>query len=145
MREGVVPPDFKQALVTPLIKKKTLCWNEFKDYRLIFNLSFLSKILEKIVAKHLNAHIEEQLSSNHVPSAYKRFHSTETALLKMHNEIICHMDNDNVTELTLFDLSAVFDTTDHSTLLERLHGHLGISGKVFQWLKSFQTDSNMFT
>ena len=111
MREGVVPPDFKQALVTPLIKKKTLCRNEFKNYRPISNLSFLSKILEKIVAKRLNAHIEEHLLSNHVQSAYKRFHSTETALLKIHNDIICNMDNGKVTALTLLDLSAAFDTS----------------------------------
>ena len=70
MREGVVPPAFKQARVTPLIKKKTLCRNKFNNYRPISNLSFLSKILEKIVAKGLNAHIEEQLLSNHVQSAY---------------------------------------------------------------------------
>ena len=137
MREGVVPPDFKQALVTPLIKKKTLCRNEFKNYRPISNLSFLSKILEKIVAKRLNAHIEEHLLSNHVQSAYKRFHSTETALLKIHNDIICNMDNGKVTALTLLDLSAAFDTIDHSTLLERLHVHFGISGTVFQWFKSY--------
>ena len=137
MQEGVVPPDFKQALVTPLIKKKTLCRNEFKNYRPISNLSFLSKILEKIVAKRLNAHIEEHLLSNHVQSAYKRFHSTETALLKIHNDIICNMDNGKVTALTLLDLSAAFDTIDHSTLLERLHVHFGISGTVFQWFKSY--------
>ena len=77
-----------QALVTPLIKKKTLCRNEFKNYRQISNLSFLSQILEKIVAKHLNALIEEQLLSNHVQSPYKRFHSTEIALLKIHNDIM---------------------------------------------------------
>ena len=82
MREGV-----KQALVTPLIKKKTLCRIEFKNYRPISNLSFLSKVLEKIVTKRLNAHIEEQLSSHHVQSAYKHFHSTETAILKIHNDI----------------------------------------------------------
>ena len=119
MREGVVPPDFKQALVTPLFKKKTLCRNEFKNYRPISNLSFLSKILEKVVAKRLNAHTEEHLLSNHVglQSAYKRFHSTETALLKIHNHIICNMDNDKVTALTLLDLSAAFDTIDHSTIL----------------------------
>ena len=52
--------DFKQALVTPLIKKKTLCRNEFKNYRIISNLSFLSKILERVVAKRQNVHIEEQ-------------------------------------------------------------------------------------
>ena len=137
MRERVVPPDFKQALVTPLIKKKTLCRNEFKNNRPISNLSFLSKILEKIVAKRLNAHIEEHLLSNHVQSAYKRFHSTETALLKIHNDIICNMDNGKVTALTPLDLSAAFDTIDHATLLERLHGHFSISGAVLQWFKSY--------
>ena len=137
MREGVVPSAFKQALVTPLIKKKTLCRNEFNNYRPISNLSFLSKILEKIVAKRLNAHTEEHLLSNHVQSAYIRFHSTETALLKIHNDIICNMDNGKVTALTLLDMSAAFDTIDHSTLLERLHVHFGISGTVFQWFKSY--------
>ena len=60
------------------------------NYRPISNLSFLSKILEKIVAKRLYAHIEEHLLSNHVQSAYKRFHSNETALLKIHNDIMQH-------------------------------------------------------
>ena len=73
MREGVVPPAFKQALITPLIKKKTFCRNEFKNHRPISNIRFLSKILEKIVAKRLNAHVEEHLLSNHAQSAYKLF------------------------------------------------------------------------
>ena len=93
--------------------------------------------MEKIVAKGLNAHIEEHLLSNHVRSAYKRFHSTETALLKIHNDIICNMDNGKVTALTLLYLSAAFDTIDHANLLERPHGHLGISGAVLQWFKSY--------
>ena len=59
MREGVVPPDLKQTLVTPLIKKKTLCRNSFNNDRPISNLSFMSNILEEIVAKRLNANIEE--------------------------------------------------------------------------------------
>ena len=137
IREGVVIPDFKQALVTPLIKKKTLCRNEFNNYRPISNLSFLSKILEKIVAKRLNSHIEEQLLSNHVQSAYKHFNSTETALLKIHNDIICNVGNGKIIALTLLDLPAVFDTIDHSTILERLHGHFGIFGTVVQWFKSY--------
>ena len=47
------------------------------------------------------------------------------------------MDNGKVTALTLLDLSAAFDTIDHATLLERLHGHFGISGAVLQWLKPY--------
>ena len=139
-------PDFKQALVTPLIKKKTLCRNEFKNYRPISNLSFLSKILEKIVAKRLNAHIEEHLLSNHVQSAYKRFHSTETALLKIHNDIICNMDNSKVTALTLLDLSAAFDTIDHATLLNDCMDILAFMVQFCNGSNhTFQTDSNAFT
>ena len=90
--------------------------------------------------------IEEQLLSNHVQSAYKRYHSTETAIFKIHNDIIiCNMDNGKVTAPTLLDMSAAFDTIDHSTLLERLHGHFGISGWYSFFNGSnhtFQTDSN---
>ena len=107
------------------------------NYRPVSNLSFLSKILEKSVAKRLNAHIEEHMLSNHAQSAYKRFHSTETALLKIHNDIICNMDNGKVTALTLLDVSAAFDTIDNATILERLHGHFGSSGTVLQWFKSY--------
>ena len=63
--------------------------------------------------------------------------STETALLKIHNVIICNMDNGKVTALTLSYVSAAFDTIDHATLLERLHGHFGISGALLQWFKSY--------
>ena len=70
-------------------------------------------------------------------SAYKRFHSNETALLKIHNDIPCNMDSGKVTALTVLYKSAAFDTIDHSTLLERLHGHFGITGTVFQWFKSY--------
>ena len=55
----------------------------------------------------------------------------------MHNDIICNMDNGKVTALKLLDLSAALDTIDHSTLLERLHGHFGIAGTVFHWFKSY--------
>ena len=138
MQYGVVPHAFKKALVNPLIKKKTLCRIEFKNYRTIYNLSFLSKILERIVAKRLNAHIEEQLLSTKVQSAYNRFHSTETALLKIHNYIKCNMDYGKVTALTLLDMSPAFDTIDHSILFERLYG---LFGTVFQWFKSYISNS----
>ena len=47
------------------------------------------------------------------------------------------MDNGKVTALTLLDCQVAFDTIDHSTLLERLRGHFGIFGTVFQWFKSY--------
>ena len=113
MQSGVVPQDFKQALVNHLIKKQTLCKSDLRNYRPISNLSFLSKILEKVVANRLHEHIHNHHLSNDLQSAYKRFHSTETALLKIHNDIVDNMDNGKVTALTLLDLSAAFDTIDH--------------------------------
>ena len=90
-------------------------------YRPISNLSFLSKVLEKVVANRLHEHIYNYHLSNDLQSAYKRFHSTETALLKIHNDIVDNMDNGKVTALTLLDLSAVLDTIDHLILLTRFN------------------------
>ena len=51
--------------------------------------------------------------SNDLQSAYKRFRTTETALLKVHNDIVDNMNNGKVTAATLPDLSAAFDTIDY--------------------------------
>ena len=135
MQGGVVPRDFKQALVNPLIKKQTLCKNDLKNYHPTSNLSFLSKILEKLVANHLHEHIYNHHLSNDLQSAYKRFHSTETDLFKIRNNIADNMDNGKVTALTLLDLSPAFDTIDHLILLQCLHRHFGISGSPLRWFK----------
>ena len=70
MQSGVVARDFKQALVNPLIKKQTLCKNDLKNCRPISNLSFLSKILEKVVANLLHEHIYNHHLSNDLQSVY---------------------------------------------------------------------------
>ena len=75
--------------------------------------------------------------SNDLQSAYKQFYSMETALLKMHNDIVDNMDNGKVTAFTLLDLSAALDTIDHLMLLQRLPRHFGISGPALQWFKSY--------
>ena len=93
-----------------------------------------------MVANRLHEHIYNNHLSNDLQSAYKRFHSTETALLMIHNDIVDNMDNDIVTTLTLLDLSAAFDTTDHLIPLHGLHIYFGISGPALRWLKSRFSD-----
>ena len=110
-----------------------------KNYRPVSNLSFLSKILEKVVASRLNSHINSSHTSNDYQSAYRKFHSTETALLKIHNDILSSMDDGRVTALTLLNLSAAFDTVDHTILLRRLGNWFGVSGKALDWFKSYLT------
>ena len=93
------------------------------------NLSFLSKVLEKVVVNQLNTHINSSNTSNQYRSAYRKFHSTETALLKIYSDILASMDAGRVTALTLLDLSAAYDTIDHAILLSRLDDWFGVTGR----------------
>ena len=73
-------------------------------------------------------------------SAYRAHHSTETALLDVTNCLFGCADEGQVSILTLLNLSAAFDTLDHSILLTRLHDMFGISGKAFEWFSSYLSD-----
>ena len=103
------------------------------------NLNFLSKVLEKVVLNQLNTHINISHTYNQYQSSYRKFHSTETVLLKIHNDILASMDAGKVTALTLLDLSTAFDTTDHTILLGRLDDWFGVTRKAFNWFKSCLT------
>lgn len=70
-------------------------------------------------------------------SAYRPNHSTETALLKVTNDILLNMNDQRVTLLLLLDLSAAFDTVDHDTLLHQLQFTFGVNGKVLSWFSSY--------
>ena len=107
-----------------------------KNYWPVSNLSFLSKILEKVMARRLNSHINSSHTATDYQSAYSIFYSTETALFKIHNDIISSMDDGRVTTLTLLDLSAAFDTIHHTILLKRLGDWFGMSGNLLDWFKS---------
>ena len=87
----------------------------------------ISKILKKVVANRLQAHINNKYLSNPLQSAYRKYHSTESAPLKVHNDIIISMDKGEAIALTLLDLSAAIDTIDHATLPSRLSDWYGIS------------------
>ena len=91
------------------------------------NLSFLSKILQKVVLRQPSNHLlTNNLFYSH-QSAYRAGHSTETALLKIVNDLLSALDEDKVFLLSLLDLSAAFDTIDHSILQSRLSYSFGIS------------------
>ena len=65
------------------------------------------------MAKKLNRYLDSEVFSNVNQSAYSRLHSTETALLKIQNNIAALMDSGKAVALTLLVLSATFDTIDH--------------------------------
>src|SRR5438477_13044516 len=108
LKTSVVPKCFKHALVTPLIKNSKLDSNSMSSYRPISNLLYVSKLSERCVAKQLNAYLPSGAHYEAYQSAYRPHHSTETALLRVQNDILIRIDNKEVTILVLLDLSAAF-------------------------------------
>ena len=137
---GFFPSDFKDSVVIPLLKKPSLDCNILKNYRPVSNLSFVSKLLERIIFEQVISHLSEHSLIEKFQSAYKACHSTETALLRVVNDLLCSVDNGNISVLTMLDLSAAFDTLDHTILLSRLSFVFGIKEKALSLIESYLLD-----
>ena len=138
--EGAVPDGFKSAVVTPLIKKSSLSKDELKNYRPLSGLSFISKLVERVVASQLSRHVSLHGLENEYQSAYRRGHSTETALLSIKNQIHLSLARGEATAVVLLDQSAAFDTIDHDKLLDCLRKWFGVGGRCLDWFKSYLSD-----
>ena len=121
LTEGSFPNSFKRAVVTPLIKKASLPRNDLKNFCPVSGLSFLSKLVQQVVANQLTSHINNNNLGNPHQSAYNPGYSTETALMSIKNEVHLSLECDEPTALVLLDLSATFDTIDHNILLLTLN------------------------
>ena len=133
---GVMPGALKVAILSPMLKKSDADFEQFQNFRPISNLKVVSKLVEKAVAIQLTDHVMSHRLGETFQSVYKNFHSTETALVRIQNDILCAIDNFESVILLLLDLSAAFDTVDHSILLSRLHDRFGVNGTALAWFES---------
>ena len=106
--EGCVPDALKTAVITPFMKKANLPSDDLKNYRPISGLSFISKLVERVVAKQLLEHIHVHNLDHPYQLAYKAGHSTETALLSIKNEVHLSLSRGESTALVLLALPAPF-------------------------------------
>ena len=110
-----------------------------KNYRPVSNLFFRSKLIEKAVSLQLKHYLSQNNLLDIYQSGYRMYHSTETALLKITNDIIINQNEQCSTALVAIDLSAAFDLVNHSILLERLYTYYGISGTALEWFRSYSS------
>ena len=139
IQSGCLPSSQKTAMVMPRLKKSGLDPAEIKNYRPISNLPFMSKVIEKLILAQLTQYLTANGLFPKFQSGFRRYHSTETAVLRVLSDIYSAIDQDQVSLLALLDVSAAFDTVDHGILLERLSTSYGLSGMAYTWLESYIT------
>ena len=132
---GHFPAAWKASLFDPQLKKR--CQSaSLSNLIPVSNLQFISKLTERAVYNQTQEHLVRSELYPTLQSTYPAGHSTETALLKVHNDILLNMNHRRVTLLVLLDLSAAFDTVDHEVLLRRLEVTFGIADTTLQWFRS---------
>ncbi|KAK3552959.1 hypothetical protein QTP86_029619 [Hemibagrus guttatus] len=134
LMSGHVPTAFKKARVIPILKKPALDPSDISNYRPVSLLSFLSKILERIVCNQLSDYLMQNNLHDPNRSGFKAAHSIETALLAVTEKL--HVARSAKLSSVLLDLSAAFDTVNHKTLLSTLRS-LGICGTAREWFASY--------
>ena len=123
-------------MVRPILKKNGLV-TVFENNRSVSNLSFISKVTERTPFLQIDNHVKKHDLYPSLQSAYRKNHSTETALLKVTNDILMEMNSQHAVLLVLLDLNAAFDTVVDSVLLRRLQASFGISEVPLDWFKSY--------
>ena len=132
--EGSFSVPEKRGLVHPHLKKVGLDVEDLAIYRLVTNLSYLSKIEGRAMLEQLVPFLEEAGVQPHCQSAYKKFHSTETALCKIYNDLVHSLGR--ASHQVLLDLSAAFDTVDHQLLPNDFYNS-GVRDVALNLLKSY--------
>ena len=140
LASGIIPQCFKSAFVTLILKKRCPDHNYLNNYRPVSNLCLIAKILKKLVLSKVSSYLNSHNVYNTFQSAYRPGHSTETALLKVVNDLFLSLNKGNISVLALLDISSAFDTIDHPIIVHRLHTDLGFTDTLLQWFSSHLTD-----
>ena len=136
------PMEWKTAFVFPLIKKPGL-ERILKNYRPVSNICLVSKLVEKCSLQQFTEHMNKYSLLPAYQSAYRQYHSTETALIKLVNDVLFAMDRKMGTLAVAVDLSAAFDTVNHDVMLSVLQHSFGVSEKPLQWFESYLRPRDM--
>ena len=137
LTSGEFPSALKHAILKPSLKKFNSDPESLKEYRPISNLSFVSKLVERVALDQLNDYLDANSLFCSAQSGYRPHHSCETLMVRMTDDIIGEMNQKNCIALLLLNLSAAFDTIDHQVLIDKLFQQYGITGSALAWFSSY--------
>ena len=134
LHQGIVPQDWKQALVTPLYKKGNR--SNPANYRPISLTCICSKILEHIVHTNIMSHLINLNILSDSQFGFRKNYSAELQLIKTTHDIALNLNAKSQTDVILLDFSKAFDKVSHQLLLSKLQ-YYGIAGQLLGWISSF--------
>ncbi len=134
LQSGKLISEWKHDKVLPLFKSGPAM--ETNNYRPIFILPILSKLLKRFVHNSFSEYLEEHNLLSIAQSSFKRLHSTVTSLLHVTDRWLMNLDKGLVTGVVFIDLRKAFDTVDVSILLTKLPS-FGITGIEHKRFKSY--------
>ena len=130
LETGVFSSALKSAFVTPILKKPNLDPEIMKNYRPISNLAFLGKVNEQCAMNQFVQYLDSYNLFASSQSAYRQFHSIETALTRVYNDILMDLDKQGGEIILVLDLSTAFDTIDHTVFINRLKSRYGVEAPL---------------
>ena len=128
------PSELKEARVFPVHKDGPS--EDPSNYRPISILPIVSKVIEKHVTKHLLAYLNKYKLLHEAQSGFRKHHSCQTALIKLINDWLSHIDKGNIVGAICFDLRKAFDVVDHEILRQKLAIY-GVRGTSLRWFESY--------
>lgn len=132
------PTIWKTAIITPVPKVQNPV--ALHEYRPISILCALSKVFEKALSSQIHDYLNVNKSLlDQFQSGYKRYHSTVTALLKVHSDIVESVNNSKKVLLILLDFSKAFDRIGHQSLISKLKYYFKFSGPALNLILSYLT------
>ena len=133
-----MPPLLKHPVITHgvVYKQKQLDVDDVANYRPISQFPIMSIIMERHVAEQLQHHMNDNNINMVFQSAYRANHSTETALIRIHNDVTQALDQNRDVILILLDLKSAFDCLNHTIMMIRIR-ESEISGDMLKWFESY--------
>jgi hypothetical protein len=141
---GSMPDALKVSQLAPVLKKISMDPEDMSSFRPISNFQFISKTIERVASPQLIDYLMENKIYPNLQSAFRKGYSTETALLRVQNNLLEALDSGHQALLVMLDFSAAFDTIDHQILLGRLKSRFGICGAALSWFRSYLTSRTQY-
>ena len=135
IENGIVPAEFKKALIKP-VKKPKKPRSDPASFRPVSLTSGISKIFERIVKPQIQDFLEENNLLCDSQHGFRQRRSCISQLLDHYNEVINDLEDGKISDVIYLDFAKAFDSVDHMILSRELK-RIGISGKAGIWIHNF--------